>query len=289
MIINPLVRPADSKDHQQLSNLIFFETRLHRHMDWRSPLELLGGPFYWALEENGQVIAALACSPETQGINWVRLFVYAGRWNAYQAWDRLWSTTKEEISRSGGATVAAIAMHPWFQQVLAASGFKNSQHIVMLEWRGFASQPWARSEANGIRIRKMTEADLPEVEKTDAASFTPLWQNPLDTLRRAFSQTLLATVADDERGIVGYQLTTGGRTHAHLARLAVHPSAQGRGAGRSLLNELFGRLTQMGVTRLTVNTQSDNDASLGLYQKMGFVRTGEEYPVYTFEILPEED
>ena len=288
MIINPLVRPADFKDHQQLSNLIFFETRLHRHMDWRSPLELLGSPFYWALEEDGQVIAALACSPEAKGISWVRLFVYAGRWYADQAWNMLWSTTKEEISRSGGATVAAIAMHPWFQDVLSASGFKNHQNIVMLEWR---YQPWAGSEAKGIRIRKMTEDDLPEVEKTDAASFTPLWQNPLDTLRRAYSQTLFATVAEDERGIVGYQLTTGGRTHAHLARLAVHPSAQGRGAGRALLVELFTRLTQMGVTKLTVNTQSDNDASLGLYQKMGFTRTGEQYPVYTFEIPPmhEED
>ena len=286
MIINPLVRPADVKDHQQLSNLIFFETRLHRHMDWRSPLELLGGPFYWALEEGGQVIAALACSPEAKGISWVRLFVYAGRWDADHAWNILWVTTKEEISRSGGATVAAIAMHPWFQQILASSGFVNRQQIVMLEWR---YQPWAGNETNGIRIRKMTESDLPEVEKTDAASFTPLWQNPLDTLRRAYSQTLFATVAEDERGIVGYQLTTGGRTHAHLARLAVHPSAQGRGAGRALLVELFGRLTQMGVTRLTVNTQSDNDASLGLYQKMGFIRTGEQYPVYTFEIPPMQE
>lgn len=286
MIIHPLVRPADFKDHQQLSNLIFFETRLHRHMDWRSPLELLGSPFYWALEEDGQVIAALACSPEAKGINWVRLFVYAGRWDAHHAWNLLWSSTQEEISRSGGATVAAIAMHPWFQDVLSASGFKTHQHIVMLEWRGFASQPWGGSKTPGIRIRKMTEADLPEVEKTDAASFTPLWQNPLDTLHRAYSQTLFATVAEDERGIVGYQLTTGGRTHAHLARLAVHPSAQGRGAGRALLVELFTRLMQMGITRLTVNTQSDNDASLGLYQKMGFLRTGEQYPVYTFEVPP---
>jgi ribosomal protein S18 acetylase RimI-like enzyme len=281
LIIHPLVRPADFKDHQQLSNLIFFETRLHRHMDWRSPLELLGSPFYWALEEDGQVIAALACSPELKGIHWVRLFVYAGRWDAHHAWDLLWSTTNDEISHSGGATVAAIAMHPWFQDVLSASGFENSQHIVMLEWR---YRPWTASKANGIRIRKMTEADLPEVEETDAASFTPLWQNPLDTLRRAYSQTLFATVAEDDRGIVGYQLTTGGRTHAHLARLAVHPSAQGRGAGRALLVELFARLTQTGVTRLTVNTQSDNDASLSLYQKMGFVRTGEQYPVYTFEV-----
>lgn len=288
MISNPLVRPADFKDHQQLSNLIFFETRLHRHMDWRSPLELLGSPFYWALVEHGQVIAALACSPEAKGISWVRLFVYAGRWHADHAWSMLWSTTREEISRSGGATVAAIAMHPWFQDILSASGFENRQHIVMLEWR---YQPWAASDTYGIRIRKMTEADLPEVERTDAASFTPLWQNPLDTLRRAYSQTLFATVAEDERGIVGYQLTTGGRTHAHLARLAVHPSAQGRGAGRALLVELFTRLTQMGVTKLTVNTQSDNEASLALYKKMGFVRTGEHYPVYTFEIpaVHEED
>ncbi|HXQ34929.1 MAG TPA: hypothetical protein VN843_13025, partial [Anaerolineales bacterium] len=133
MISNPLVRPADFKDHQQLSNLIFFETRLHRHMDWRSPLELLGSPFYWALEEHGQVIAALACSPEAKGISWVRLFVYAGRWHADHAWSMLWSTTREEILRSGGATVAAIAMHPWFQDILSASGFENRQQIVMLE------------------------------------------------------------------------------------------------------------------------------------------------------------
>jgi len=76
-----------------------------------------------------------------------------------------------------------------------------------------------------------------------------------------------------------------------LARLAVHPSAQGRGAGKALLNELFARLTQLGVPKLTVNTQSDNDVSLSLYQKMGFMRTGEQYPVYTSEVSPmhEED
>jgi ribosomal protein S18 acetylase RimI-like enzyme len=190
---------------------------------------------------------------------------------------------REEIFCSGGATVAAIAMQPWFQQILAASEFKNHQNIVMLEWH---YRPWAKHEAGGIHIRKMTEADLPAVEKTDAASFSPLWQNPLDTLRRAYAQTTVATVAEAEHGIVGYQLTTGGRTHAHLARLAVHPSAQGQGAGRALLSELFTRLTQMGITKLTVNTQSDNVVSLSLYQKMGFTRTGEQYPVYTFEVSP---
>jgi ribosomal protein S18 acetylase RimI-like enzyme len=192
---------------------------------------------------------------------------------------------KGEIAAKGGATVAAIAIQPWFQQILDVSGFINSQQIVMLEWRNkFRTE--RHNMQQGIRIRKMLETDLPEVEKTDAASFTPLWQNPLETLHRAFSQTFFATVAEDEHGIVGYQLTTGGRSHAHLARLAVHPSAQGRGAGKALLNELFAQLTQLGVPKLTVNTQSDNDVSLSLYQKMGFMRTGEQYPVYTTEVSP---
>ena len=280
-MINTLVRPADSNDHQRLSNLIFFETRLHRHLDWRSPLEWLGDPFYWALDEGGHLSAALACPIESPGITWVRLFVHAGRWSAENAWNLLWHTAKEEIARAGGARVAAIAMQTWFQSLLAASGFENRQRIVMLEWR---YQPWAGVDADEIRIRKMTEADLPVVEQTDAASFDPLWQNPLETLRKAFLQSLFATVAEDDHGLVGYQLTTGGGGRAHLARLAVHPAAQGRGVGRSLLNDLFIKLTAHAIPKLSVNTQSDNLPSLNLYQKTGFVRTGEEYPVYVLDV-----
>ncbi|MBN2118248.1 MAG: GNAT family N-acetyltransferase [Anaerolineales bacterium] len=283
-MINTLVRPADLRDHQQLSNLVFFETRLHRHLDWRSPLEWLGAPFYWALEEGGQITAALACPEEIAGIAWMRLFVYTGRWSAENAWQLLWATARREIEQAGGARAAAIAIQPWFQEILAASGFENRQQIVLLEWRGFAGQPSAARETAGIRIRKMTEADLPEVEKTDAASFDPLWQNPLETLRRAFAQALYVTVAENEAGIIGYQLSTGGGQRAHLARLAVHPAGQGKGVGSALLSDLFTYLTDTGISRLSVNTQSDNRISLSLYQRMGFVRTGEQYPVYTFDI-----
>jgi ribosomal protein S18 acetylase RimI-like enzyme len=284
-VINTFVRPADPGDHQQLSNLIFFESRLHRHLDWRSPLEWLGAPFYWALEEGGQITAALACPIEAVGIAWVRLFVFTGRWSAESAWHLLWAAARQEIARAGGAKVAAIAIQPWFQDVLSASDFENRQQIVMLEWHGFASQPHTLHQGSGINIRKMTADDLPQVEKTDAASFDPLWQNPLETLQRAFAQALYATVAENESGIIGYQISTGGGQRAHLARLAVHPAIQGKGAGRALLSDLFRYITYAGIARLSVNTQSDNQASLSLYQRMGFVRTGEQYPVYTFEVV----
>ncbi len=280
-MINTLVRPAELRDHHQLSNLIFFETRLHRHLDWRSPLEWLGAPYYWALDEGGQITAALACPEEIAGIAWVRLFVYAGRWAAENAWQLLWTTARQEIGLAGGSKVAAIAIQPWFESILAASGFQSHQQIVLLEWR---YQPSVERKPEGIHIRKMTEADLPDVEKTDAASFDPLWQNPLETLHRAFAQAYYATVAENEKGIIGYQLSTGGGQRAHLARLAVHPAGQGKGVGGALLSDLFTYLTYTSIPKLSVNTQSDNRVSLSLYQRMGFVRTGEQYPVYTFDI-----
>ena len=280
-MINSLVRPANIDDHQKLSNLIFFESRLHRHLDWRSPLEWLGAPFYWALDNGRQITAAFACPMEAAGIAWVRLFVYAGSWSAENAWNVLWQTAREEVAHAGGARVAVIAMQPWFQQLLIASNFKNIQQIVMLEWQ---YQPWAGSEAQGIHVRKMLEADIPDVERTDIASFDPLWQNSLETLHRAYAQSLIATVAENEVGIIGYQLSTGSGHRAHLARLAVHSSIQGRGVGRALLSDLFTKLVNNGIYHLSVNTQSDNAVSLSLYQKMGFIRTGEQYPVYIFDV-----
>jgi ribosomal protein S18 acetylase RimI-like enzyme len=227
----------------------------------------------------------LACPIEAAGIAWMRLFVFTGRWSAESAWDLLWPAARQELAKAGGAKVAAIAIQPWFQEILSTSGFENRQQIVMLEWQGFARQPHTQYQASGIHIRRMTADDLPQVEKTDAASLDPLWQNPLDTLRRAFAQALYATVAANENGIVGYQITTGGGQRAHLARLAVHPVVQGRGAGRALLSDLFRYITDAGTSRLSVNTQSDNQVSLSLYQRMGFTRTGEQYPVYTFDVV----
>ena len=62
---------------------------------------------------------------------------------------------------------------------------------------------------------------------------------------------------------------------------------QGCGVGTALLGDLFAKLVNFGIFKLSVNTQSDNTVSLNLYQKMGFVRTGEQYPVYIFDVPAE--
>jgi len=276
------VRRADLKDQQRLSNLVFFETRSHRHLDWRAPLEWLGDEYFWTVENGKSLTAALACPEEVNGIAWVRLFVHsAGFWSPENAWMVLWDLAQKDIAQAGGATVAAIAQHPWFREVLKMAGFENRQDIVMLEW---SYQPRASREAEEIRIRQMTEADLPNVVAVDNASFDPLWHNSLETLQRALSQSLFATVAENDQDVIGYQVTTGSNSRAHLARLAVHPSAQRRGTASVILNHLFGQLGKNGYSKLSVNTQSDNQTSLKLYKKMGFNLTGESYPVYTFDV-----
>ncbi len=80
------VRPAAPADQQKIADLIFLESHVHRHLDWRAPLEWLGRAPYWVLEENGRLGAALACPPDPEAIAWIRLFAFVSRLSGPAAW-----------------------------------------------------------------------------------------------------------------------------------------------------------------------------------------------------------
>jgi len=52
--------------------------------------------------------------------------------------------------------------------------------------------------------------------------------------------------------------------------------------GSALVHELIHKLGSHSSVPLSVNTQGDNAASLALYKKLGFVRTGEYFPVFMY-------
>ena len=278
------VRPAVPQDQHQIANLMFFESHVHRHLDWRAPLEWLGSPLYWVAEENGRVLAALACPQDPERVAWVRLFAHARQLTLDDAWTTLWNAAQKDIGKQGGATVALIAMHKWLSDLLIKHGFSNTQNIIMLKWEGTNAPE--QSSVDGVTIRTMQSSDLPAVAELDASAFMPLWQNPLDALEKALPQATSATVVEDGQGLVGYQISTANPFGVHLARLAVRPDAQRRGLGSLIVTDLIRRLKDKHIHRLTVNTQSDNHASLALYEKMGFVITGEKFPVYCFPVSP---
>ena len=279
------VRPAVYEDHQKIADLIIFEPRVHRHLDWRGPLEWLGYSPYFVTEENGRVSAALACPPDPDSVAWIRLFVHASHLTGPSAWSPLWDAVRGELSAHGGGTVAAISIQRWFEQILLENGFTLYQHIVLLEWAEQSTHQ-IFLPAN-IQIREMTTEDLPRVVDVDASAFEPLWHNSLGALTKAFSQALYATVAEDASGVIGYQLSTGNSFGAHLARLAVRPEAQGHGLGLALVSDLILRLKERNsLSRITVNTQGNNAVSLALYHRLGFRRTGEQFPVYIHRVEP---
>jgi len=280
-----LVRPAVQEDRQMIADLILFEPHVHRHLDWRGPLEWLGYPPYFVTEQNRVAAAALACPPDPGSIAWIRLFAHASHLTGPSAWSPLWDAVRRELSMHGGATVAAICMQRWFESILLESGFSLYQHIVLLEW---SEQPIGQVFIPAdIQIRKMALDDLPRIVEVDAAAFEPLWHNSLGALTQAFSQALYATVAEDASGLIGYQLSTGNSFGAHLARLAVRPASQGHGIGLALVRDLILNLEERKcLTRITVNTQANNATSLALYHKLGFQRTGEQFPVYICKVGP---
>ena len=278
------VRPAVPQDQHQIANLMFFESHVHRHLDWRAPLDWLGSPYYWVVEESERIKAVLACPQDPAGVAWVRLFAHARQISLGDAWGVLWKAAQRSIERQGGATVALIAMHQWLSDLLIKNNFTHTQDIIMLEWKG--KEVPEQSLPDSLTVREMQPGDLSEVAVLDAAAFMPLWQNPLDALERALPQATSATVVEDAQGLVAYQISTANPFGAHLARLAVRPDAQRQGIGSLIVADLIRRLNDKGSSHLTVNTQSDNLASLALYEKMEFVLTGETFPVFCYSVLP---
>ncbi len=275
------IRKAQPGDQSRLANLLYFESYVHRHLDWRTPLDWLGVPEYWVAEQNGQINAALACPPDPEDIAWIRLFVHSTAIPAGEAWNSLWETARRSLAGRHGLTVATIVIHDWFQKLVEASGFVEGQQIVLLEHSG--SSFYERPVPEGFLIRQMVSDDLPAVARLDAEAFAPLWRNSISSLQRAFAQAGPATVALSNGRLVGYQISTKNSFGVHLARLAVSPALQGQRLGYALIQDLLRQIYRMGIFRLTVNTQSDNRASLALYQKIGFVLTGEHYPVFTYQ------
>lgn len=284
--VNLSVREATVADRHKLANLIHFEVYVHRHLDWRPPLDWLGRDPYLVAEQDGKIIAALACPPDPPHIAWIRLFAVSSNVSISRAWQALWPEALDRLENKQSVyRVAAIPLQGWFKNILQANQFEESHQVVMLSWeRG--TVPARPAKTSQGSIRPMTLDDLDAVEAVDAASFVPEWQNSKDCLEMAFEQAAVATVFEVNGIIAGYQISTSTPMGGHLARLAVHPDHQREGIGYTLVRDMLSQFERRGAQRVTVNTQQDNRTSLSLYRKAGFRMTGESYPVFHHELNP---
>lgn len=280
--INLSVRSATDRDRHQLANIIHFETRVHRHLDWRAPLDWIGHEPFLVAENNGNIVAALACPPDPVEVAWIRLFAVSSPFSPVDAWSAIWPAACDLLREGKDNIVAAIPLQQWFEMLLEKSDFYQSHNVVLLSWQ--RGTPIPEPYPVSVNIRSMTYDDLQRVAEIDSAAFGFIWRNSYDSVELSYRQSALSTVAEDERGVIGYQISTASPMGGHLARLAVLPDTQRRGIGYSLVRDALDQFERRGALRVTVNTQEENVISLSLYARLGFRLTGEKYPVYQYNI-----
>ena len=273
------IRTATLNDRQRLAHLTHFEGYVHRHLDYRPALDWLGNSPFLVLAQKDNIAGVIACPPDPPHVAWLRLFAVSKLAILEEAWALLWKHALDEVNLIPGIEcIAVIPQHRWFIELLEQSKFQYSNSII-----GFNLD---ESDENlfqihkNINLRAMKAEDLLEVSLIDQSAFSSIWQNSLESLNLAFQQSSISTVALSNNKIIGYQISTLTSIGTHLARLAVLPSYQGKGVGKTLLNDLIKKSISMGAKTISVNTQKENLASIELYTKFGFKTTGEEFPVY---------
>ena len=98
--------------------------------------------------------------------------------------------------------------------------------------------------------------------------------------------TARVRVAPSDTGIVGYAVGGRAGTVGYLQRLAVRPSHQGHGLGRSLVMDSLRWMRRRGANHALVNTQMANERAFGLYLALGFRPEPHDLAVLEAELGP---
>ncbi len=279
-------RPALPADQSILSRLLRSTPYFHTHLDWQPPEAWLGTrPFFLVL--NGDKLAgAMSAAPDPPNVGWLRLAATAEGVRPEAVLDSLWQATREALIEMKVEQIACMMANDWITPHLARWGFDHFVDVVVLSRKRGATKlstpgwPPLFTPASKIHLRPARTEDLPAISEIDIAAFAPPWQYSPSTLAQALAHAERAAVAKVDGKMVGYQISTGGRSGGHLARLAVHPEHQGQGIGRALVSDLSQHFEKRGALRITVNTQQDNQASLALYRALGFELMDDFYPVW---------
>jgi ribosomal-protein-alanine N-acetyltransferase len=294
------IRAGQPNDRAALINLIHTAPHIHNHLDWRPPEAWLGShPFYLAWGD-GALAGAIAAPPDPPDVTWIRLAAIAPEFDPAAVLAPLWERTRETLAEMRVKQAACMLLDDWFVPLLEAWHFRQTNDVVVLSRQNESAGSWKlfprlktsplnlRPKLPALHIRPIVEADLPAITAVDNTAFDPPWQYSQPVIQQAITHSNWATVAELEGrdGIVGYQISSGGRHYGHLARLAVKPELQNRGIGRALIADLIRHFEARGAATITVNTQRDNHPSIALYQSLGFKLTGEHYPVWQFPVAP---
>lgn len=177
----------------------------------------------------------------------------------------------DNLRRQGYRSVITAALHRPDRRPFLDAGFVETERLHLLLHPLDEIVPVAPiPEVEVRRGRRREQADALAV---DGAAFAPFWRLDAAGLTEALTATSSVhfQIARGTRALVGYAVCGRVGHRGYVQRLAVDPASQGQGIGSALLTDGLRWLRRWGAHDALVNTQEDNDRSLRLYQRSGFV------------------
>jgi ribosomal-protein-alanine N-acetyltransferase len=133
-----------------------------------------------------------------------------------------------------------------------------------------------------VVLRPMGERDVDAVRALDALVQPTPWSEAFlrDQLADAEARTLL--VAEGADGApVGHAALVVVADEGHVTSIAVDPVHQRRGIGACLLAALCRDARARGLTAMTLEVRTSNEAAISLYRRFGFAPAGVRPGYYT--------
>lgn len=173
----------------------------------------------------------------------------------------------EALGGLGAAGVASTPLLPANRGIWERAGF-----VDHLELKLYRRPLDAAIEKPAAAVAVLEDVPWERLVTIDASAFEPLWRMSEAALQEAFDATTRATVLATDPGPdpSGFAIVGVAGGTAYLQRIAVDPTRQGEGLGRSLVRAALGWGMRRGAAAMILNTQPDNAASAALYEAEGF-------------------
>jgi len=132
--------------------------------------------------------------------------------------------------------------------------------------------------AGGFQLRSMSVDDLPAVAAIEQASQVTPWTLPIfhDCHNSGYD---CRVIAQDET-VAGFAILSSVLDEAHLLNIAIAPAFQRRALALNTLKELIRDYRQRQMRFLYLEVRASNVAAQTLYQRLGFVISGERKNYY---------
>lgn len=177
---------------------------------------------------------------------------------------------REVLTERGYRSVVTGALAEREQRGFLEDGFAVHEELHLLV-HDLGDLPGPAPAPGGARLRTGHRWHRARTLEVDAQAFAPFWR--LD--HAGFEEAMAATpqsrfrVATTGR-VIGYAVSGRAGDRGYLQRLAVDPTASGRGIGAALVVDALHWMRSRGAARAVVNTQVANERALALYLRLGF-------------------